>query len=89
MPAAPSSVASGTTPSGAGSRSGGSREPAFVNLHIIAGTAQAAGQMYNASRDGLAIIVTAGLLDNEVFSDNIVLGPRPGFDEPSRSWCRA
>jgi benzoylformate decarboxylase len=58
-----------------------SREPAFVNLHVIAGTAQAAGQMYNASRDGSAIVVTAGLLDNEVFSDNIVLGPRPGFNQ--------
>lgn len=58
-----------------------SREPAFVNIHVIAGTAQAAGQMYNASRDGSAIIVTAGLLDNEVFSDNIVLGPRPGFNQ--------
>jgi benzoylformate decarboxylase len=58
-----------------------SREPAFVNLHVIAGTAQAAGQMYNASRDGSAIVVTAGLLDNEVYSDNIVLGPRPGFNQ--------
>jgi benzoylformate decarboxylase len=58
-----------------------SREPAFVNLHVIAGTAQAAGQMYNASRDGSALIVTAGLLDNEVLSDNIVLGPRPGFNQ--------
>ncbi len=57
------------------------REPAFVNLHVIAGTAQAAGQMYNASRDGSALVVTAGLLDNEVFSDNIVLGPRPGFNQ--------
>jgi Thiamine pyrophosphate enzyme, N-terminal TPP binding domain len=57
-----------------------SHQPAFVNIHVIAGTAQAAGQMYNASRDGSAIIVTAGLLDNEVFSDNIVLGPRPGLD---------
>lgn len=58
-----------------------SHQPAFVNIHVIAGTAQAAGQMYNASRDGSAIIVTAGLLDNEVFSDNIVLGPRPGFNQ--------
>ena len=28
------------------------QKPAFVNLHVIAGTAQAAGQIYNASRDG-------------------------------------
>jgi benzoylformate decarboxylase len=58
-----------------------SSEPAFVNVHVIAGTAQAAGQMYNASRDGSAIVVTAGLLDNERGDDNILLGPRPGFDQ--------
>ncbi len=58
-----------------------SGEPAFVNVHVIAGTAQAAGQMYNASRDGSAIILTAGLLDNERGDDNIVLGARPGFDQ--------
>src|SRR5262249_49053971 len=46
-----------------------SGQPAFVNLHVIAGTAQAAGQMYNASRDHSALVVTAGLLDNEVFND--------------------
>ena len=58
-----------------------SRKPAFVNLHVIVGTAQAAGQMYNASRDGSAIVVTAGMLDNEIYSDNICLGPRPGFNQ--------
>jgi thiamine pyrophosphate-dependent acetolactate synthase large subunit-like protein len=56
-------------------------EPAFVNVHVIAGTAQAAGQMYNASRDGSALIVTAGLLDNERGDDDILLGARPGFDQ--------
>ncbi len=29
-----------------------SGKPAFVNVHVIAGTAQMAGQLYNASRDG-------------------------------------
>ncbi|MBI4604776.1 MAG: thiamine pyrophosphate-binding protein [Planctomycetes bacterium] len=58
-----------------------SREPAFVNLHVIAGTAQASGQLYNSSRDGSALVVTAGLLDNEVYSDDVLLGPRPGFDQ--------
>ncbi len=58
-----------------------SREPAFVNIHVIAGTAQAAGQMYNASRDGSALVVTAGLRDNEAYSDDVILGPRPGFDQ--------
>jgi benzoylformate decarboxylase len=56
-------------------------EPSFVNVHVIAGTAQAAGQMYNASRDGSAIVVTAGLLDNERGDDDILLGARPGFDQ--------
>ncbi len=55
--------------------------PAFVNVHVIAGTAQSAGQMYNSSRDGSALVVTAGLLDNEQGNDDILLGPRPGFNQ--------
>ncbi len=56
-------------------------EPAFVNVHVIAGTAQSAGQMYNSSRDGSALVVTAGLLDNEMGDDDVLLGARPGFDQ--------
>ena len=56
-------------------------KPGFVNVHVIAGTAQAAGQMYNASRDRSSLIVTAGMIDNETFSDNVLLGARPGFDQ--------
>jgi benzoylformate decarboxylase len=58
-----------------------SRKPGFVNLHVIAGTAQAAGQLYNASRDGSALVVTAGLNDNQSWSDESVLAPRPGYDQ--------
>lgn len=58
-----------------------SRKPAFVNVHVVAGTAQMAGQLYNASRDGSALVVTAGLLDNEVWGDDVVLAPRPGFTQ--------
>lgn len=58
-----------------------SGKPAFLNLHVVAGTAQAAGQMYNAAKDGSALIVTAGLNDNEMWSDDAVLAPRPGFDQ--------
>ena len=58
-----------------------SGEPALVNVHVIAGTAQSAGQLYNSSRDGSALIVTAGLLDNEMQDDNLLLAPRPGFDQ--------
>jgi len=58
-----------------------SRKPALVNVHVIAGTAQMAGQLYNASRDGSAVVVTAGLNDNEAWSDETGLAPRPGFDQ--------
>src|SRR5262245_40527316 len=58
-----------------------SRKPAFVNVHMIAGTAQMAGQLYNASRDGSALVITAGLNDNEKWSDEAGLAPRPGFDQ--------
>jgi benzoylformate decarboxylase len=58
-----------------------SQKPAFVNVHVVAGTAQMAGQLYNASRDGSALVITAGLLDNELWSDDVVLAPRPGFNQ--------
>jgi len=55
--------------------------PAFVNVHVIAGTAQMAGQLYNAHKDDSSLVVTAGLLDNEVFSDDIFLGASAGFNQ--------
>jgi benzoylformate decarboxylase len=58
-----------------------SGQPAFVNLHVIAGSAQAAGQLYNASRDNSSLVVTAGLLDHEVFNDDGLLSPRPGYSQ--------
>jgi thiamine pyrophosphate-dependent acetolactate synthase large subunit-like protein len=58
-----------------------SRKPAFVNVHAAGGTAQMGGQLFNASRDGSALVITAGLSDNENFSDESVLAPRPGFDQ--------
>src|ERR1700676_1562168 len=58
-----------------------SQKPAFVNVHVVAGTAQMAGQLYNASRDGSALVITACLLDNELWSDDVVLAPRPGFNQ--------
>ncbi len=58
-----------------------SGKPGFVNVHAIAGTAQMGGQLYNASRDGSALVITAGLNDNEQFSDESILAPRPGFDQ--------
>ena len=58
-----------------------SGKPGFINVHAIGGTAQMSGQLYNASRDGSPLVVTAGLNDNEAWSDDFILAPRPGFDE--------
>lgn len=58
-----------------------SGKPGFVNVHVIAGTAQMAGQLYNASRDGSPLVITAGLNDNEMWSDDAGLGARPGFSQ--------
>ena len=58
-----------------------SGKPAFVNVHAAGGTAQMGGQLYNASRDGSALVITAGLSDNEVWSDDSALSPRPGFSQ--------
>lgn len=57
-----------------------SGEPAFVNLHVVAGTAQAAGQMYNAHCDQTPLVITAGMRENESFADDFILAARPGWD---------
>ncbi len=57
-----------------------SGEPAFVNLHVVAGTAQAAGQLYNAHSDQTPLVVTAGMRENESITDDFVLAARPGWD---------
>ena len=53
----------------------------YILAHAIAGPAQLGGQLYNAAYDGIPLVVTAGLYDNEMWSDDVHLGPRPGFDE--------
>lgn len=58
-----------------------SRQPTFVNVHAAVGTAQMAGQLYNAHFDGSGLIVTAGMSDNTIASDDMVLAPRPGFSQ--------
>jgi benzoylformate decarboxylase len=58
-----------------------SRQPAFVNVHAAVGTAQMAGQLYNAHFDGSGLVVTAGMSDNTIGSDDLVLAPRPGFSQ--------
>ena len=58
-----------------------SRQPTFVNVHAAVGTAQMAGQLYNAHFDGSGLIITAGMSDNTIASDDMVLAPRPGFSQ--------
>ncbi len=58
-----------------------SRQPTFVNVHAAVGTAQMAGQLYNAHFDGSGLVVTAGMSDNTIGSDDMVLAPRPGYNQ--------
>jgi benzoylformate decarboxylase len=57
------------------------QQPAFVNVHTIGGTAQMAGQLYNAHFDGSALVVTSGMVDTTVFSDEAGLGPNRGMSQ--------
>ena len=41
-----------------------SRNPAFVNVHLAAGTRQGSGQLFNSHFDGVPMVVTAALRDN-------------------------
>ena len=56
-------------------------QPALVNVHAIGGTAQMAGQLSNAFRDGSSIVVTAGMKDISGFHDDAMLMPTPGFSQ--------
>lgn len=58
-----------------------SRQPAFVNVHAAVGTAQTAGQLYNAHFDNSGLVITAGMSDNTMGSDDRVLAPRPGYGQ--------
>jgi thiamine pyrophosphate-dependent acetolactate synthase large subunit-like protein len=58
-----------------------SRETAFVNVHAIGGTAQMAGQLSNAERDGSSMVITAGMKDISGFDDDAMLMPKPGFSQ--------
>ncbi|MDP6051161.1 MAG: thiamine pyrophosphate-binding protein [Candidatus Latescibacteria bacterium] len=56
-----------------------SGKPGFVNVHAMPGTAQTAGQLYNAHKARSGMVVTAGMNDNTVFTDNVGLGPSAGY----------
>jgi benzoylformate decarboxylase len=56
-------------------------KPGFVNVHAVVGSAQMMGQLYNAHWDGSALVVTAGMLDSETGSDEVVLAAPPAFSQ--------
>ena len=58
-----------------------SREPAFVNVHLAAGTRQGSGQLQNAYFDGTPMVVTAAMRDSGSFGDHNTLGSSGGFSQ--------
>lgn len=58
-----------------------SGKPGLVIVHLIAGVAQLLGQLYNAYRDGSALVITAGMRDNEVWNDDLPLAAPSGFGQ--------
>ncbi len=59
------------------------RKPAFVNVHLAAGTRQGSGQLYNAYFDGTPMVVTAAMRDAGSFGDHNTLGSSGGFAQIS------
>ena len=60
-----------------------SRNPAFVNVHLAAGTRQGSGQLFNSHFDGTPMVVTAALRDNGSFGDHGTLAVSSGFSQMS------
>ena len=58
-----------------------SRKPAFVNVHLAAGTRQGSGQLQNAYFDGTPMVVTAAMRDVGSFGDHGALGSSGGFSQ--------
>ena len=56
-------------------------KPAFVNVHLAAGTRQGSGQLQNAYFDGTPMVVSAALRDNGSFGDHNTLGASSGFSQ--------
>jgi thiamine pyrophosphate-dependent acetolactate synthase large subunit-like protein len=53
-------------------------KPSFVNVHAMPGTAQTAGQLYNAYHNKSAMVITAGMSDNTIFNDDNPLSATAG-----------
>ncbi len=60
-----------------------SRKPAFVNVHLAAGTRQGSGQLFNAYFDGTPMVVTSGMRDAGDFGDHNTLGVSAGYSSMS------
>jgi len=58
-----------------------SRKPAFVNVHLAAGTRQGSGQLQNAYFDGTPMVVTAAMRDTGSFGDHVTLSSSGGFSQ--------
>jgi len=58
-----------------------SRKPAFVNVHLAAGTRQGSGQLQNAYFDGTPMVVTAAMRDVGSFGDHGALVASAGFSQ--------
>jgi benzoylformate decarboxylase len=57
------------------------RRPAFVNVHLAAGTRQGSGQLQNAYFDGTPMVVTAAMRDVGSFGDHGALVASAGFSQ--------
>jgi benzoylformate decarboxylase len=68
-------------PSAADGYAKSSGKPAFVNVHLAAGTRQGSGQLQNAYFDGTPMVVTAAMRDTGSFGDHVVLGSTGGFSQ--------
>ena len=58
-----------------------SRKPAFVNVHLAAGTRQGSGQLQNAYFDGTPMVVTAAMRDVGSYGDHGALVASGGFSQ--------
>ncbi|HEY7492078.1 MAG TPA: thiamine pyrophosphate-binding protein [Candidatus Tectomicrobia bacterium] len=56
-------------------------KPAFVNVHLAAGTRQGSGQLQNAYFDGTPMVITAAMRDTGSFGDHVTLGSSGGFSQ--------
>ena len=59
------------------------KKPAFVNVHLAAGTRQGTGQLFNSYFDGTPMVVTAASRDNGSFGDHNPLGAQAGYSQMS------